>query len=382
MRIDKINIYKVSLTFAGDFSHSRKEGLSANSIIVEITTDQNGIKGYGESAPRLYVTGESNESVVQSVSFFIQKANFPWELNDVLQIWDFIDSLPNGKENNAAICALELSLLDALGKGMNVPVIEYLPKKFIADKVYYGAAIPLSNNQRIKELCKLIRTIKINKLRIKMGKDFAKNKDAVLTVKRIFGDDCNLRIDVNGTWDLELALDHVPLLKDFKIKVVEQPMRSDDPCIADFARVMHNNGVILMADESACSLQDVERIANEGYYNMINIRLSKCGGFRRSLKIINYLRSKGIPFQIGCQLGESGILSAAGRALCLLCQDAVYYDGSYDKFLLKENITSEHVSFGLGGEAGPLDGPGLGVEVNRKSLDRLSDSDPITILRP
>jgi len=116
---------------------------------------------------------------------------------------------------------------------------------------------------------------------------------------------------------------------------------------------------------------------------MVNVRLSKCGGFRNSLKKINYLRNQGIFFQIGCQLGESGLLSAAGRALSLLCSDAVYHDGSYDEFLLKENVTLENVSFGLEGEAGPLRGPGLGVEINHENLQRLSDpSTMVTISKP
>ena len=116
---------------------------------------------------------------------------------------------------------------------------------------------------------------------------------------------------------------------------------------------------------------------------MINVRISKCGGFRRSLRIIDYLRDNNISFQIGCQLGETGLLSAAGRALSLLCGDAIYYDGSYDEFMLKENITSENVSFGAGGKAGPLKGFGLGIEVSRQKLERLSDlPEKITITRP
>jgi len=128
-----------------------------------------------------------------------------------------------------------------------------------------------------------------------------------------------------------------------------------------------------MADESACTLKETQNLMREGWYDMINIRLSKCGGIRNSLKIIDYLRTHRIPFQIGCQLGESGLLSAAGRTLSLLCRDARYYDGSYDEFLLKENITTENVTFGLRGEAGPLDAPGLGVEVSDKNLMRLSE---------
>jgi muconate cycloisomerase len=108
-------------------------------------------------------------------------------------------------------------------------------------------------------------------------------------------------------------------------------------------------------------------------YSMFNVRLSKCGGFRNSLNILKILRKGAKHFQIGCQLGESGILSAAGRALCIVSSDATYHDGSYDKFLLRENTTVEDVTFGLRGEAGPMGGYGLGVEVDAKKLERLSD---------
>jgi len=95
------------------------------------------------------------------------------------------------------------------------------------------------------------------------------------------------------------------------------------------------------------------------------------------------LRQNDIPFQIGCHLGESGILSAAGRVLGLLCRDALYYDGSYDEFLLEENITLENVSFGKGGKAQQLNGTGLGVNINVDNLQRLSNGNPtVTLMRP
>lgn len=383
MRIDQVKVHRISLPFSIDFSHSLRKRSSVNNIIVEVIADLGKIKGYGEGAPRSYVTGESQESATKSITNLLKKDSFPWELNHVRQIWDFVDSLPGGKEHNSAICALEMALLDALGKKEDRSLIQYFPNNFLTPTVYYGTVVPLASKKTLAEVCERIRKMEINKLRLKMGKDLEQNREATETIKVIFGDDCDLRVDVNGVWDDELALRHVPLIKEYEVKVLEQPMTPDDPDIAHFAKVMQDCGVILMADESACSFADMERIAEEGYYSMVNMRLSKCGGFRNSLKMIGFLRNKGISFQIGCQLGESGILSAAGRVLSLLCGDAVYYDGSYDEFLLKENITVENVSFGLGGEAGPLDGPGLGVKISRQVLERLSDpSNRVTIMKP
>ena len=88
--------------------------------------------------------------------------------------------------------------------------------------------------------------------------------------------------------------------------------------------------------------------------------------------MIAYLRANGLSFQLGCSTGESGILSAAGRALGLVNRDAITYDGSYDAFLLQTNTTCSDVTFGPGGEAGPLPEPGLGVVIDQKRLERLA----------
>lgn len=53
---------------------------------------------------------------MDSLGLFIRQGLFPWELNNILQIWNFVDDLPEGKEHNSAICALEMALLDLLGK--------------------------------------------------------------------------------------------------------------------------------------------------------------------------------------------------------------------------------------------------------------------------
>ena len=376
MLIDKVNIYQVVLPFSIEFSHSLRKRFSAKNIIVEVIADHGEIKGYGEGAPRSYVTGESQESAAKMIKHFIHHDNFPWELSDVSQVWDFVDYLSNVKEHNSAICSIEMSLLDALGKRQGKYIIEYFPHDFFINTIYYGAAIPIANKYRVIEISQLIKRLKINKLKLKVDKNFSSNKEAIETISSVFEGDYDLKIDVNGAWDYELALKHASLIKENKVQIVEQPMMPGDEDISEFAELMRTSGVVLMADESACSLRDVEGIYKDGLYGMINIRLSKCGGLRNSLKIINYLRTKKLSFQIGCQLGESGLLSAAGRILSLLCCDAAYYDGSYDQYLLKENVTFEDVSFGLRGEAGPLNGFGLGVEINRENLMRLSDGFP------
>jgi len=383
MQIDRVNIYRILLPFKGDFTISFKGGLTSKIIVVEVVGNQSETYGYGEGIPVETVTGETWESVVGSVGQFIKDGDFPWELNDLSQIWDFVDSFPDGKAHNTTICAIELALLDALGKYQNRSVIDCFPHKYLTEKVYYGAPVTLGNKKRITEICGWIRRLGISHVRIKMGKDFEQNKNVVETARLVLGGDCELRIDPNGIWDRDLAFRHLPLIEKYMVKIIEEPMMRGEPGFSEFVDLLRSKGIILMACESAPTLEDVKRIVTERYYQMINVKLCRSGGFRKSLAIIEEIRKSGLSFQVGCTLGESGILSAAGRSLCLLCGDAVNYDGSYDKFLLKKNTTVENVSFGLGGEAGPLDGPGLGVQVRGQDLLRLGNGSPaLTIKRP
>lgn len=382
VRIDRVHVYKVLLPFQGDFVSGRKKSSCAENIIVEVVADKEGVRGYGEGAPRWEDTEESQASAARKAIHLIRGTSFPWKLSDVSQIRNFVDDLPEEKCYSTAICALEMALLDALSKSEDRYITEYFPKDYYADAIHYGFTIPAAQNETVIEICKFISDMGIKHVRIKMVEDFERNKRAMETVRSVCGDDCELRIDPNGVWNPHIAFQHIPLIKEHKIKVVEEPMEKDDPGLGEFAEVIGSMGVLLMACQSAPTLRDIEKVIEKGYYQMINVKLSRSGGFQRTLRNIEYLRSRGVSFQIGCHLGESGILSAAGRGLCILCRDAMYYDGSYDRFLLKKNITVDDVSFGLGGEAGRLDGPGLGVQVNSEALEHLSNENEImTVVR-
>ena len=373
MHIESVSIYRIAIPFRGNFAISRLEGRSSTRIVVEVNADQGRVKGYGEGVPIEFVTGETPETVTKDVASFVSAAPFPSQLTDVSQIWDFIEQLPGAKEHNAALCAIEMALLDALGKQQQRSVLSFLPQHWSTPYIRYGASLTLGDRARIEQLCKMAKSFGMKHLRIKMGPDFEQNKTALETVQEVFGSDCEQRVDPNGVWDFDLAMRHLPLLTKFGVKIIEEPMLRTSAGFSEFAEAVRSQGLTLMACESAPTLSEVKAILQEGYYRMFNVKLCRSGGFLRTLRIIDHLRKEKIPFQIGCTLGEAGLLSAAGRALGLVCSDAVTYDGSYDRFMLKENIIEEDVSFGPGGKAGALGRYGLGVTVNSDKLAILSD---------
>jgi muconate cycloisomerase len=310
------------------------------------------------------------EETVRQIRHWMTDGRIPRTIRSVEDVWRLSDSFSTDASQNAAGCAVETAALDLLGKYENRPLVAYLPADHATEEIHYSAQITLGNPERVRWFCNHIRRLGIAKVRVKLAEDYQQNRDALRVVREELPGVSDLRMDPNGVWDYQLALRHLPLLSEFDVRVVEEPMVPTDPLFPALAQEVRRAGALLMACESAATVKQVETLIARRSHDIVNVKLCRSGGFARALAIIRRLRRAGIGYQIGCTLGESGILSAAGRALCLRSSDALYYDGSYDRFLLAENTTTEDVGFGPGGRAGELPGPGLGVEVDRESLCR------------
>lgn len=120
-----------------------------------------------------------------------------------------------------------------------------------------------------------------------------------------------------------------------------------------------------MADESLVTEEDAEELIARQVVGYFNLRISKCGGLGRTLAIVARAKAAGIGVLIGCQVGETAVLSAAGRHLAAYITGLCGVEGSYGTHLLVEDIAEPAVMFGPGGSAEWLTGPGLGCNLWR-----------------
>jgi muconate cycloisomerase len=125
-----------------------------------------------------------------------------------------------------------------------------------------------------------------------------------------------------------------------------------------------------MADESLVTLADARALVADKAVDFFNVRVSKCGGLARALAIAALAAEAGLGVQVGSQVGETAILSAAGRHLAATLPEVAFVEGSFGTLLLTEDVSVESVRFGHRGEAPVLTGPGLGIRVVEERLRR------------
>ena len=136
------------------------------------------------------------------------------------------------------------------------------------------------------------------------------------------------------------------------------------------AFVKSNSTIPVMADESIVTLDDAKRLIDQNACDYFNLRISKCGGIYNTLAIVELSKQMGIKIQLGCLVGETAILSAAGRHLAAHLSEVKFVEGSYSTHLLVDDIAQEEIKFGNKGEAPVFSGEGLGVNIKEDLLTK------------
>lgn len=372
MKVRAIHLYHVRIPFRMTFRHAKAERSYSENVVAAVDLIS-GERGFGEAVPRDYVTGETLASAMDALkqgapSVFHHTFISPASLMDYLQPPEGTEEGRLRVAGNAARCALELALLDAGGKHFRKSVAELLGLASPPETLpRYSGVISAETVGAATWSAVKMRLFGFPHVKAKVGFGWEADLAMVQRLRLALGPRKDLRLDANGAWAPEEATEIIRALEEFNISAIEQPLPKGET--AQMPALRSRVKAPLMLDESLCTVEDARRAAEEGWGDLFNIRISKCGGMTPSLKIAGIARDKKLGFQIGCQVGETGILSAAGRHLAALLPDARYLEGSYDRFLLAHNLTARDVSFGYGGRAKPLSGPGLGIAVSETALN-------------
>lgn len=384
MRVREFTVYHVRIPLRKSVRHASHERIDTESLIVRCLLE-NGTVGWGEGLPRHYVTGESIDDaweMLQRTPLVSTFADSWTGLTDAITTLDqFQLQRPRTDDRdcygNSVRCAIELSVLDAVCRTEQRPlsdVTHLLPETAAiradaAEVRYSGAFTAMSTYSQIRRAL-LLRIFGFQAAKVKTGVEGYDDRRMFRRLRFILGNSVDLRVDANEAWtcaNLEAKL--APILP-YGITSVEQPVPHEQ--VQGLAKLRGRVGVPLMLDESLCSQVDARRAIELGLCDLFNIRISKCGGFLNSLRLAALARAAGLGYQLGCQVGETGILSAAGRHFATSVAGIRYLEGSFDRFLVRERLTREDITFGWGGKAPALTGSGLGVTIDEEAVRRVT----------
>ena len=221
--------------------------------------------------------------------------------------------LPPGGARNALDCALwELQSLRAA-----MPVWQLAgtpPPRPLVTTFTIPADDPAKVLRRLEPLARA-RAIKI-----KLTGDLSADAERVQTV-RAARPDVWLAVDANQGYTAAQLERLSTVLVDARVSLIEQPLARGAEAGLDGWR----SPISVAADESICDLAELSAHAHR--FDVINIKLDKCGGLTEALLMVEEARRLGKQVMVGNMAGST-LATAPGFVLGQLC-DIVDLDGPY-----------------------------------------------------
>jgi L-Ala-D/L-Glu epimerase len=384
MSIRALKLFKVAVPLKKVIRHASYERSVSENLVVRVTLSD-GFVGHGEGVPRSYVTGETLESTFAALESqdWSRVIGRPSSFAEVVErlaglTLPEIESDPRGMAGNAARCALELAVLDAYGRRFQESVgraielartgdVELFP---VPRRVRYSGAITAESARAERISAIKMRIYNFQQVKVKVGAEGQDDGRRLGRMRRILGRRMDIRLDANEAWPASELIDRVSPLLRYRPSALEQPVPHAE--VAALAELRPRLGVPVMLDESLCGYPDAEVAVRDRTADLLNVRLSKCGGIFPTLRIIGLAARSGLGIQLGCHPGETSLLSAAGRHVASRVAGLRFVEGSYDRHILGANLTRQDITFRYGGWAKPLNGPGLGVDIDATALDAMS----------
>ena len=331
----------------------------AENLLVRVES-QHGLVGWGEAPSAPTMTGDTLGGLVASVR-------------------DHLGPLLIGKDANAdhramlrraligntgAHSAIEMALLDLVGRASDKRMIDFLiakpPRRKVAPMWLLGNATP---EQDIAE-ARAKQAEGFDFFKLKIGaKPLADDIATTFAVREALPD-TPLCADANCGLTLGAARRYLERTRGAKLLFVEQPLAADD-----FAGVkaLARARVPIGLDESIHALSDIDATKRAGAKG-VSLKLIKLGGIREAFAAGRLCRKLGLKINVAAKIAESSIGTAAAVHLACAVPN-VDWGVSLTNFYLADDIVKKPITLSGGAVMLP-EGYGLGVEVDETVVER------------
>jgi L-alanine-DL-glutamate epimerase-like enolase superfamily enzyme len=344
--IFRLSLHELRIPFKVAFRHASAERTETSSIWVEALSG-NGVRGFGESCPRPYVTGES---IASARRFFDrQHLQLCGAVSDLPSLHAWMTArAPALDANPAAWCAIELALLDLMARERGQTIEAYLSLPPLRPAFRYTAVLGDMDEEAFRATAERYRQAGFADFKVKLSGDPHRDREKVAMLRALKANGLRVRADANNLWEsADQAIATLDAL-DYPFFAIEEPIRPNQ--YAELARIAKALDCPIVLDESFLRLGQLEHLAEPRNQWLINLRVSKMGGLTRSLAIVEAARAKGIGIIVGAQVGETSLLTRAGLTIANAAGDGlVAQEGAFGTLLLAHDICDPPLMFGAGG---------------------------------
>ena len=318
MKIKKIDSWLVTMKLKIPYRITYDHFDTAKNVFIRMETNT-GIVGFGCCAPDEHVTGETADSIFESLNktvFPVLKGIDP--LRIILIMEKVRHLIPN---QPTAWAGVDIALHDILGKVSQLPLWKILGG--YRDRIKTSITIGIMPIDDTLYQAKDYIRQKFKCIKLKGGLNIEEDIEKILRIHELTGDKVSLRFDANQGYTVEESLRFIQKTRRTNLEILEQPTPRDQ--LDKIGIVTKHALVPIMADESLTSSRDAFKLARGGLVDMVNIKIMKVGGIAEARHANSVAYAAGLRSMIGC-MDEAAIGIAAGLHFALARTNVKYAD--------------------------------------------------------
>ncbi|HEX2077503.1 MAG TPA: dipeptide epimerase [Longimicrobium sp.] len=310
----KLTFDIVELRTKHAFNIARETAPPARRMVWVRVRDQDGVEGWGEASPQPFY-GETADTVAAALprlagALEAAAQGDPFALERIEAVLHHALA-----HNGSARVAISAALHDLVGKRLGLPVWKMWGLDPVAPASSF--TIGIDRIEVMRDKVREAAAYPILKIKVGTPNDFE-----ILRMIREEAPEKTIRVDANTAWTAKQAIAAMPILADFGVEFVEQPLPAHD--LAGLKLVRDNSPLPIIADESCETAADVAKLA--GVVDGVNIKLAKCGSLREAVRIAHAARAHGMSVMLGCMIESTLGIAAAVQVAPLV--DYVDLDGA------------------------------------------------------
>lgn len=329
----------------------------------------NGACGFGEAAT---IGGpswneESPETILHAIQNYLAPAVVGADARRFAEHLNRFDAVCKG--NAFAKSAVEMALLDAVARSLSVPAWQLLGGKRI-ERLPLAWTLASGDSQRdLEEAEQMMQARRHRLFKLKIGaRSPADDVAHVTRIARGLDGRADMTVDVNQAWDGNTARRYLPQLVEAGVTLIEQPVAKWDVQALREATQSLGSAALIMADETVCSAQDAYMLASQRACHVFSLKVAKHGGLLRTREVAAVAQAAGIGWYGGTML-ETSLGSAASAHVFATLSDQHHGCELFGPQLLVDDIVEQPMAV-RDFELHLPDGPGFGVVVDEKRLER------------
>ena len=336
-----------------------------DAVVVKVTT-AGGLVGWGESHH-----ARAPSTIAKLIETTLSMLVIGEDAANVQGVWNKIygkqlASHGLGAGAAMAMSGIDMALWDIRGKATGWPLYKLLGGVSKPIAAYAGGiSLGFQPPAELVEEAKMHVAAGYKAVKLRLGDNPKEDLARVAAIRKAFGDDLVILTDANIGYSVADARAVMPGLDAHGVAWLEEPFPAH--VYRSYREAKAFGRVPLAAGENHYTRFEFSRLIDEGIVTILQPDLSKTGGVTETMKIAAMASAHKLP--VHPHTSMTGLNMAASIHVLAALDHPGYFEGDVSKNnLFRDVMVNEPYKVDADGNVRPLEGPGLGLEVDEDFL--------------